>query len=133
MSGTFDRRDLTTSSSPPDSTNAWRFDLAADKLDAAEIDRWLNPRWRESFIDRVLPFLNSRPLATARPEYLSASGSMSVDEFTLAPFVVRHLSGKTTINGRHVSIANASAQFYKGDLSGSLAADLDRSPRTASI
>ena len=42
-----------------DSGGGWQFALSADHLDAADLDRWLNPRWRESLIDRMLPFLNS--------------------------------------------------------------------------
>jgi len=118
--GSFDRRDL--------SADGWRFDLAADKLVAADIDRWLNPRWRQSFIDRVLPFLNSRPLATVSPDRLSASGKISVDQFTLAPFVIHRVQGEASIDGRRVTLTNFRAQFYKGDLNGFVRADLEASP-----
>jgi uncharacterized protein involved in outer membrane biogenesis len=118
--GSFDRREL-----PAD---GWRFDLAADRLVAADIDRWLNPRWRQSFIDRVLPFLNSRPLATVSPDRLAASGKITVDQFTLAPFVIRRVQGDAIVDGRRVTLANFRAQFYKGDINGSVRADLDAIP-----
>jgi hypothetical protein len=129
--GTFDRRDPPLGPVPgpvAGPANPWRFGLSADKLTAADIDRWLNPRWRESFIDRVLPFLNSRPLAAARPEYLAASGKISIDQFTLAPLVVHRVQGDATIDGRRVTLANFRAQLYKGDVSGSIRADLDAAP-----
>ncbi len=117
--GTFDRREA---------ADGWRFALSADKLSAADLDRWLNPRWRESFIDRVLPFLNSRPLAAARPEYLAAGGKISIDQFTLAPLVVHRVQGDATIDGRRFKLANFRAQLYKGEVSGSIRADLEAAP-----
>jgi len=36
--GTFDRRDP---------AGPWQFSLAADRLAAADLDRWMNPAWRE--------------------------------------------------------------------------------------
>lgn len=125
--GAFDYRDPPPGPAPASAIN-WRFTLSADKLNAADIDRWLNPRWRESFIDRVLPFLNSRPLAAARPEYLSAAGKISVDQFSLAPLVVHRVQGDATIDGRRFTLANLHAQLYKGEINGSVRADLDAAP-----
>ncbi|MGA8145550.1 MAG: AsmA family protein [Candidatus Acidiferrales bacterium] len=112
----------------PSRVNPWKFALSADHLSAADLDRWLNPRWRESFLDRVLPFLNSRPLAVAQPERLAATGNLNVDQFTLAPFAVHRIQADAAIDGRRLTISNIRAQFYKGDLSGSLRADLGAAP-----
>lgn len=125
--GTFDRRDLETESAPAPA-NPWQFSLSADHLSAADLDRWLNPRWRQSFLDRVLPFLNSQPLAAARPELLAANGNITIDQFTLAPFQVHRLQADAAVDGRRLALSNARAQFYKGDISGTLHADLDPIP-----
>ena len=69
-SGTFDRRDP---------SGDWQFALSADHLAAADLDRWLNPAWRQSFLDRMLPFLNSRAQTNAAPENLRASGRLALD------------------------------------------------------
>jgi hypothetical protein len=138
-SGFFDRRDPTPEASPTpshsqprdslrNSSDGWRFALSADHLAASDLDRWLNPRWRESFLDRVLPFLNSRPLAAAQPENLIAAGNIGVDQFTLAPVSIHHLQADASIDGRHLTISNLHAQLAKGDLSGSVRADLDPTP-----
>jgi AsmA-like protein len=105
----------------------WQFSLNADHLSAADLDRWLNPAWRESFIDRVLPFLASRPPAAA-PGSLKASGHLSLDQFTLSRLGVRKLEGDLKIDGRHVTLANASGQFYGGQVGGTLTADLTTTP-----
>jgi hypothetical protein len=118
--GTFDRRD-------PD--REWQFALSADRLSAADLDRWLNPRWRESLLDRMLPFLNSRAVASAVPENLRASGYLSLDQFTLSPLVVRRLEGELKIEGRRIELANARGQFYGGNIGGSIDAALEATPR----
>jgi len=113
--GTFDRHDAST---------GWQFALVADHLSTSELDRWLNPRWRESFLDRVLPFLNSASPMNAVPETLRAQGAITVDQFTMVPFVVRHLQGDLKIGGRHLQLSAVRAQSYSGDLDGSLDAQL---------
>ena len=108
--GTLDRRQ-----SDPE----WLFALTADHLAAADFDRWLNPRWRQSLLDRILPFLSSRSAAIAIPENLRASGKITVDQFSVAPLAVHHLQGDLKLEGRRIELANARAQFYGGDLAGS--------------
>jgi uncharacterized protein involved in outer membrane biogenesis len=119
-SGTFDRVDS--------SASGWQFSLAADHLAAADLDRWINPAWREGFLGRMLPFLNSRAIAVVAPENLRAAGRLTLDQFTLAPFVVHKLQGDLRIEGRHVVFTGASGQFYGGPLAGSLDADLLAAP-----
>jgi len=118
-SGSFDRR-------TPDAS--WHFTLSADRLSAADLDRWLNPRWRQSFIGRVLPFLGSRAPSTAIPENLRADGRLSLGDFTLAPLAVNRLQGNLRIEGRHLEFTQASGQFYGGTLGASLDARLDPTP-----
>lgn len=117
--GTFDRTDVNPE---------WQFVLSAGSLSAADLDRWLNPLWRESFLDRLLPFLNPNLPAVAVPENLRASGHLSLDEFTLPPLTVHRLQADVKIGGRHVELAGATGQFYGGALSGSLDADLQAAP-----
>ncbi len=118
-SGTLDHRDP---------SGDWQFALSADHLAAADLDRWLNPAWRQSFLDRMLPFLNSRALTNAAPENLRASGRLTLDQFTLERLVVRHLHGDLKIEGRHIVLSDATGQFYGGQVSGSFDADLSASP-----
>jgi AsmA-like C-terminal region len=121
--GSFDRRD-----NDLDTARDWQFSLAGDHLSAADLDRWLNPAWRESFIDRVLPFLASRNAAAAAPRSLRASGHIVLDQFALAPLAVRELQGDLEIDGRHLTFSNATGQFYGGEIAGTLEADLAGAP-----
>jgi hypothetical protein len=106
----------------------WQFALSADHIAAADLDRWLNPRWRQSFLDRMLPFLNPRSPTNAVTDALHASGRITLDQFTLAPVVVRHLQGDVKIEGHHIDVANAKAQLYGGNIGGSFEADLTPTP-----
>jgi AsmA-like C-terminal region/AsmA family len=116
--GTFERQDH---------EGGWQFALSADRLDGAELDGWLNPRWRESFLDRMLPFLNWAA-SSAIPENLHASGHISLDRLTLAPLLVNQLQGDLKIAGRHIEFSDASGQFYGGRVTGSLDAQLRAVP-----
>lgn len=118
-SGTFDRE--------KDATE-WKFALAADHSSAAELDRWLNPRWRESFLDRLLPFLNPHSSANAVPENLRAEGRIAINQFVFAPITLRQLQGDLNIQGRRIELQNASAEMYGGEVKGSLIANLESIP-----
>jgi hypothetical protein len=115
--GTFDSRD------PSDE---WEFAVTGDRLSAAALDQWLNPAGRESFLDRMLPFLNSQ--TPAAPEVLRASGRVTLDQLLLAPVTVDRLQGDLRIDGRRIQLENASGQFYGGQLEGSFDADLEAKP-----
>ncbi|HTS11507.1 MAG TPA: AsmA family protein [Candidatus Limnocylindrales bacterium] len=108
--------------------DGWRFALAAADLSASDLDRWLNPRWRESFLDRLLPFLNSRSATNASPAPVRARGKLAIDRFDLAPLSVRHLQGDLNLDGRHLEFSNVSGQFSGGTLGGTLTANLGSPP-----
>ncbi len=117
-SGSFDRRDA----------DGWLFTLSADHLAAADVDRWLNPRWRESFLDRMLPFLNPRSPTNAVTDTLQASGRIALDEFTLAPVTVHRLQGDLRVSGHHIELTNARGQLYGGNMVASFEADFAAIP-----
>jgi hypothetical protein len=117
--GTFDNRD---------DGQGWQFAVSADQLTTSDLDRWLNPRWRESFIYRVLPFLNPSSPSNSVPEDFRASGHLSIDEFRLAPLALQRFHADLTVGGRHLQVANAKAQFYGGTLDASLDAQLTATP-----
>jgi hypothetical protein len=119
--GTFDRRDADAQ---------WQFGLSADRLVAADLDRWLNPRWRDSqsLLARMLPFLNARAAPVIAPENLFAAAKISIDQFTLAPLSLHRLQGDLEIAGRRVQLRNARAQSYGGELSGAFDAELAAPP-----
>lgn len=117
--GVFNRRDADTE---------WKVNLSAGALTAADMDRWLNPRWQESFFDRMLPFLNSRSAGSPVLEGLQASGRLTLDQFTLTTFAIRRLQSDLKIDGRRIELSNAKAQFYGGEIGGTFDANLQVNP-----
>jgi hypothetical protein len=106
----------------------WEFALTADHFATADLDRWLNPHWRHSFLNRMLPFLNSPSPVNAVPDTLRAGGKLTVDQFTSSPFAAHHLQGEVKLAGRRIVLTNARAQFYGGEIGGSFEAELTSPP-----
>jgi len=106
----------------------WQFALSANQLNAAEMDRWLNPQRRQSLLDRLLPFLASKPQAHPIPSWLRGRGSVSFGEFALAPLRLTQLSADASVDGRKLALSNARAEFYGGKLRGSIALNLAAQP-----
>ncbi len=106
----------------------WQFALSANGLDAAKMDRWLNPQRRISFLDRLLPFLASKPEPQPIPGWLRGRGSVSFGEFAIAPFSLSQFTADAVVDGRKVGLSNAQAEFYGGKLLGSIALNLSAQP-----
>jgi len=100
----------------------WNFSLAADRLSAAGLDRWLNPQWRESLLERVLPMLRPSSPSETVPAAFEARGQLAVGEMELAPVAFQHLRAEAALDSRHIQLTNAQADFYGGTLHGSLRA-----------
>lgn len=111
-----------------DASSGWQFDLSADDLVAADLDRWLDPRWKQSFLSRLLPFLNPSSPAIVMPENLAAKGSVTVAQFTLPPVVLHKLESNLSIRGRTIELTSARAQFSDGTVAGEFLADLRGAP-----
>jgi AsmA family len=118
--GTFDRRDV-----DPE----WQFSLSADHVSAPDLDRWLNPLWRQGFLGRMFPFLNSRSApAQILPDGLRAAGRLNLATFTLASLALNNLHGDLNIDGRVIGLQNATAQLSGGAVAGLFTAHLDPLP-----
>ena len=69
-----------------DGSPKWNFQLHADHLNAADLDRWMGPRARPGWLQRLLPSLLGVSEKAAASELLrrvNAEGELTVDEFTL--------------------------------------------------
>ena len=113
------------------SDKQWVFDLAADHLDAAELDRWLGPRARPGFLARFTGSnsdSSAAPLADAFVTRLSAHGRLRADAIVIPPMRIEQFDGEAELAGRTVRIRNAQADFFGGRISGSLDAQLVPDP-----
>lgn len=109
----------------------WTFDLSADRLDAAELDRWLGPRSRPA---RVAWYTGSAELIpnTFEPEAavpaIAARGRLRISEIVLAPVRFEQFDGQAELTGRTITIRKAQADFFGGKAAGALDARLLADP-----
>ena len=105
----------------------WTFDLSADHLNAADLDRWLGPRARTGFLARFTvsnSAANAAPLANAVVTRLEARGRLRVGMIDIPPMHIEQFDGDAELAGRAVRIRKAQADFFGGKISGSLDARL---------
>lgn len=98
----------------------WKFQLHADRLDATELDRWIGPRARPGWLQRLLPSL----LGTTSPGFpaselmrrLNAEGELRVDELTIEKLKLEQLRAKGSVQDLQLDVVLAEAQWAGGAL-----------------
>jgi hypothetical protein len=111
----------------------WTFQLQADHLDAAELDRWIGPRARPSWLQRLLPS-GLGGSAAAEPSNtvlrrIRANGDLHVDDLTIEKIKLRQFRAQTKVESLKVSLRNIQAQWSGGDVKGSVQAVFSAKPR----
>jgi hypothetical protein len=113
------------------SDERWTFDLSADHLDAADLDRWLGPRARPGFLAR-LTGTNSiapiTPVADGVVGQMSAHGRLRVAAIDVAPLQIEKFDGDAELAGRTIRIRMGQADFFGGKISGLFDAQLVPDP-----
>jgi hypothetical protein len=104
------------------SDNQWTFDLSADHLDAADLDRWLGPRARPGFLARFSAA--AAPSSDAVITRLAARGRLRAGLIDISPLQIEKFDGGAELVGRTIRIRKAQADFFGGKISGSLDAQL---------
>ena len=117
----------------PAEENNWGFQLHADHLDAAELDRWFGPRARPNWVRRLLPsLLGTNPSGAKASELLrrvSAEGELSADTLTIEKIKLAEGHAKILLRNLHLEVQDAEAQWANGTVRGSLQADLSPAPK----
>jgi hypothetical protein len=93
----------------------WRFNLHADRLDATELDRWVGPRARPGWLQRLLPSL----LGAAAPSSpasellrrIDAEGEVRVDQLTVERLKLSQLRVNGSLRDLQVDVRDAQAQW----------------------
>jgi hypothetical protein len=112
----------------------WTFDLTADHLDAAELDRWLGPRARPGFLERFTDLVTGAAKSTDRESTfagIAASGRLRVAEIKVSALRLEHFDGELDIDGRTVTIPKGNADFCGGKVAGKFVAKLLADPSYA--
>jgi hypothetical protein len=109
-----------------DGDGKWSFQLHADHLDAAELDRWIGPRSRPGWLQRLLPsLLGGATQSVAASELVrrvNAEGELQIDEFTMEKLRLQQVTVDGGLHDLHLDVRNASAHWAGGTVHGKVVA-----------
>jgi hypothetical protein len=111
----------------------WQFRLHADHLDATELDRWVGPRARPNWLQRLLPSLLGNKNVGGKPSELlrriSADGELSADTATVEKIKLSHAHAKLSLLNLQLNVRDAEAQWVGGTVRGALRANFSVAPK----
>jgi hypothetical protein len=108
-----------------DSSAKWNVQLHANHLDAADLDRWMGPRARPGWLQRLLPSLLGtapNPAASELLRRVNAEGELTADEFTLEQITFGQVRARGAFHDLHLEMRQAEARWAGGALRGKLRA-----------
>jgi hypothetical protein len=96
----------------------WIFHLSGDQLDAAELDRWVGPRARPGWLQRLLPSLlgGSAPSTPASElvRRVNAEGELEVLQLTIEKLELEQVHAKGSLHDLQLQVREASAEWAGG-------------------
>jgi hypothetical protein len=96
----------------------WNFHLATDRMNAAELDRWVGPRARPNWLQRLLSSLlggtSSTPAASDLVRQMNAEGDLSIGELTIEKLVFTNVHAMGALHDLHLDVREAEAQWAGG-------------------
>jgi len=114
---------------PPDAGDGesrWEFQLHADHVDAAELDRWLGPRGRPNWVQRLLAsFLggqNAEARASELVRHVSAEGVLGADTVTIEKVKLSKARARLLLHGLNLRIEDLEAEWAGGNIHGEIQA-----------
>jgi len=111
----------------------WKFQLHADRLDAAELDRWVGPRARPNWLQRLLPSLlgksNKQAKASELLRRVSVDGDLFADTVVIEKIKLSKAHANLLLMDLHLDVREAEAQWAGGDVRGSMLAVFGAAPR----
>jgi hypothetical protein len=103
-----------------DGNNAakWNFHLTADQVNAADLDRWVGPRARPSWLQRLLPSLlggaaQSAP-ASELVRRINAQGELSIQQLTIEKLKLGKVLAKGSLHDLQLDVSEAEAEWAGG-------------------
>jgi uncharacterized protein involved in outer membrane biogenesis len=102
----------------PEQQGTWNVQLHADHLDATELDRWVGPRARPGWVQRLLPSLFSGKAQTVPASELvrrlNVAGNIQVDEFTIEKLKLQQLHLQGSLHDLQLNVDDGRAQWAGG-------------------
>ena len=110
----------------------WNFQLHANHLDAADLDRWMGPRARPGWLQRLLPSLlggsTANPAASTLLRQVNAEGELRVDEFTLEKMRLGQVRASGALHDLHLELRQVEARVAGGKLRAKVRAAFEPRP-----
>lgn len=107
-----------TPSTDSGSTPRWKFDLIVDQLNAAELDRWVGPRARPNWLQRLLrSVLGEVTPATPASELvrrIDAEGELRVTRLTIENLKFDNVLARGTLRDLKLAVPEAEAEWAGG-------------------
>jgi len=107
--------------------------LHADHLDATELDRWVGPRARPGWLQRLLPTLlggsSPSPAASELVRQVNAEGELRVDEMTIEKLKLEQVRAQGSLRNLQLEIRDANAQWAGGTLRAKMTAAFSPRPK----
>ncbi|MDP9337440.1 MAG: AsmA family protein [Acidobacteriota bacterium] len=105
----------------PGEAATWNVQLHADRLDATELDRWVGPRARPGWLQRLLPSLLGVAAAQTGPaselvRRLKVSGEVQVDEFTIEKLSLQQLHVRGSLQDLRLQVSEGRALCAGGNV-----------------
>jgi hypothetical protein len=110
----------------------WRFQLHADHLDATELDRWMGPRSRPNWLQRLLTSMLGNTNTARASELLrrvSAEGELTADTLTIEKIKLTKAHANLAVHSLHLDVSNAEAQWAGGTVRGGMQALFSPRPK----
>lgn len=96
----------------------WNFSLTTDRLSAAALDRWVGPRARPNWLQRLLSSLlggsSQLPAASDLVRQMNADGDLTIGELTIEKLKLTNVHAEGTLRDLQLEVRDADAQWAGG-------------------
>jgi hypothetical protein len=96
----------------------WNFSLTTDSMNAAELDRWVGPRARPNWLQRLLSSLlggsSPSPAASDLVRQIYADGDITISEVTIEKLKLANVHAEGTLHDLQLDVREAEAQWAGG-------------------
>jgi hypothetical protein len=107
-----------TSQSDPANGPQWDFQLSVDQLNAADLDRWVGPRARPNWLQRLLPTLmgGAQPSTPASElvRRVNADGELGIAQLTIEKLKLEQVLAKGSLHDLQLDVREAQAEWAGG-------------------
>jgi hypothetical protein len=98
----------------------WNFTLTADRMNAAELDRWVGPRARPNWLQRLLPSLlggsSPSPAASELVRQMNADGELNIGELTIEKLKFANVRAEGSLHDLQLEVRAADAHWAGGSV-----------------